>query len=238
MASELKKKFETLSTLSEIDRLILSSQSLDHIGETLLSRIDALITCDVACIWFAENNANELTTITRDISSGTVVTATKAHIDNEKIDSLARLSGDIDCRTQIHQDNYLLPLLEIGVTNGYSVAIPVDASHVANFFIGSKSGITIASEDVDQLLEFTHSTAVALSNSVWRGKLYYQAHFDILTQLPNRRMFKNILDAALSRAQREKHSVGVLFIDLDVFKDVNDSLGHAAGDELLVVVAD
>ncbi len=238
MAGELKKKFETLSTLSEIDRLILSSQSLEHIGETLLSRIDALISCDVACIWLAENNTNELTTITRDICSGDAVIATKAHIDNEKIDSLARLSGYLDLRTQRHQDNYLLPLLEKGVTNGYAVAIPVDASHVANFFIGSKTGTAVAAEDVDQLLEFTHRTAVALSNSVWRGKLYYQAHFDILTQLPNRRMFKDILDAALSRAQREKHSVGVLFIDLDDFKDVNDSLGHAAGDELLVVVAD
>jgi len=238
MTSQLKKNFETLSTLSEIDRLILSSQTLDHIGEVLLSRIDVLITCDVACIWFADNNSNELTTIIRDISGGETVSTTKSNIADEKVQALASLSGKVDLHDQIRLAGYLAPLTSRGVTNGYAVAIPVDGSHIANFFIGSKTGSQLTRDDVQQLLEFTHRAAVALSNSVWRGKLYYQAHFDILTQLPNRHMFEDILDAALSRAQRENHSVGVLFIDLDEFKDVNDSLGHAAGDDLLVVVAD
>jgi diguanylate cyclase (GGDEF)-like protein len=131
----------------------------------------------------------------------------------------------------------LLPLLNKGVTNGFAVAIPVDDSHVANFFIASKSGSAIASEDVQRLLDFTNRATDALSNSVWLGKLYFQAHFDKLTQLPNRRMFKDILDSALSRAKRENHSVGVLFIDLDDFKEANDVFGHTAGDDLLVEVA-
>ncbi len=238
MSAGLQKKFETLSTLSEIDRQILSSQTLDHVGDALLSRIDALISCDLACIWFAERDSTELTTITRDISRGDAVTAQQAHIDNEKMVNIAGLSGHIELSNQAELECYLQPLRDRGITNGYAIAIPVDSSHVANFFIGSKADAKIAAEDVQQLLEFTQRAAAALSNSVWLGKLYYQAHFDILTQLPNRRMFKDILDAALSRAQRENHSVGVLFVDLDAFKDVNDALGHTAGDELLVVVAD
>ena len=234
----LKRKFDTLSTLAEIDRLILASQTFDQIGEVLLSRIDALIEVDVACIWFVEQSSNTLTTIVRDTVNDSPVTIIKSELAKDTAQSIAGLSGNIDFASHARTSNYLTPLIARGVTNGYSVAIPVDSSHLANFFVGSKSSNKLALEDIQQLLEFTHRAAVALSNSVWKGKLYYQAHFDVLTQLPNRQMFKDILDAAISRAQREKHSVGVLFIDLDEFKDVNDCHGHAAGDDVLVVVAD
>ncbi|MGQ0699038.1 MAG: putative bifunctional diguanylate cyclase/phosphodiesterase [Panacagrimonas sp.] len=59
------------------------------------------------------------------------------------------------------------------------------------------------------------------------------ARFDSLTDLPNRRHYHESLERALTLAGRETHFVSVLFIDLDRFKNVNDTLGHALGDELL-----
>lgn len=68
--------------------------------------------------------------------------------------------------------------------------------------------------------------------TVWR-----QAHFDPLTGLPNRRTLRERLQTAIQRSQKNDHSVAVLFIDLDHFKEVNDTLGHDKGDMLLVEAA-
>ena len=68
-------------------------------------------------------------------------------------------------------------------------------------------------------------------------RIRHAAHHDALTQLCNRAMFGEQLEAALLAAQRDQHSLAVLYLDLDHFKQVNDQLGHAAGDLLLTEAA-
>jgi len=68
-------------------------------------------------------------------------------------------------------------------------------------------------------------------------RLRYLAYYDPLTSLPNRRSFNEQLSRLLKRSQRHKTSAALLFIDLDHFKRINDSIGHARGDSLLVEIA-
>lgn len=91
-------------------------------------------------------------------------------------------------------------------------------------------------------LAMASSIAIQASHFLLRRQaeenLRFIANHDALTSLPNRLMFRDRLEEALLRSCREETALHILFIDLDQFKDVNDSLGHNAGDQLLRAVAD
>ncbi len=68
-------------------------------------------------------------------------------------------------------------------------------------------------------------------------KLNIMAHYDLLTNLPNRALFQNSLKTSISKAKRNKSRIALMFLDLDNFKTINDTLGHDYGDLLLIEVA-
>jgi diguanylate cyclase (GGDEF)-like protein len=93
----------------------------------------------------------------------------------------------------------------------------------------------------EQDVNFMQAMANVLANAIERRRAeertQHEALHDPLTGLPNRNLFLDRLDHALAQSARHRNSVAVLFLDLDQFKLVNDSLGHVAGDELLAAVA-
>src|SRR5205807_3544940 len=119
------------------------------------------------------------------------------------------------------------------------VAVPVLAERevvaVLELFNVAESG------DDRRVLELVAAVASQLGTVIERKRaherLAHQALHDPLTELPNRALFLDRLALALARLRRKASSVAVLFADVDRFKVVNDSLGHDAGDRLLVALA-
>ncbi|RQW76885.1 MAG: EAL domain-containing protein, partial [Geobacter sp.] len=103
---------------------------------------------------------------------------------------------------------------------------PVQLSSIAVTDAAGRSlGLVTACEDITSRKEAEE-------------KIYRLAYYDSLTGLPNRRTFLDRLQQALSLAHREQYQVGLLFLDLDNFKDINDTQGHDFGDKLLRAVAE
>ncbi len=89
------------------------------------------------------------------------------------------------------------------------------------------------------LLQFLSTqVASAIESTRMRARLVHLAQFDSLTGLPNRQLLQDRMAVALARARRGDSGVCVLFVDLDSFKHVNDTMGHAAGDALLKQVGE
>jgi|HubBroStandDraft_6_1064221.scaffolds.fasta_scaffold00188_31 diguanylate cyclase (GGDEF)-like protein len=100
-----------------------------------------------------------------------------------------------------------------------------------------RRGRTYSLTEQQMLVTFAVHASVALTNARIADSMAHLAFHDALTGLPNRALFVDRLGQTLARSSRKSRTTAVLFADLDNFKAVNDSLGHAGGDELLTVIA-
>lgn len=95
--------------------------------------------------------------------------------------------------------------------------------------------VGVLARSFDQMQRQINQQLTELQNS--RQEFEHLARHDMLTGLPNRRLFQDRLDHALARARRSGKKLALLFIDLDRFKEINDLIGHDAGDAVLKAVA-
>lgn len=129
--------------------------------------------------------------------------------------------------------------LPLGLRACWSTPIKTSAGQVIGTFAFYYREVRDPSEFHKRLVQIcTHLCALALERDSARLKIRQLAFYDSLTGLPNRNLLLANADQAIASAERNQQSLAVLFIDLDRFKQVNDSFGHPAGDDLLCLIAE
>lgn len=93
-------------------------------------------------------------------------------------------------------------------------------------------------EELELLKTASHLAGLVVERERYDAHIRFLAHHDALTGLPNRSLFVSKLNEALQHAKQEDQALTLLFLDLDQFKAINDSMGHYVGDRLLQLVAD
>jgi diguanylate cyclase (GGDEF)-like protein len=224
MTGNLARQFELFRTLAQIDRMILEDPSTHILVEKILPALPSLLRAPVVAVAVAQGDADAIT-IWWSSSTATTV----RHLESDAL-TLDRLASKIDVRT---------PALAEFVTLGnvqqlYGLPIEVDGKLRGALLLADPES---RGNSTRHARAFARRFAVALGSEHRRAALIKQAYYDGLTGLPNRQLFKDRLEREIAHAKRMHTQVALIYIDLDRFKNVNDSMGHSAGDALLLGVS-
>ena len=126
------------------------------------------------------------------------------------------------------RDSILKPIAELNTLTSKII----ETKNLRNKIpVYSKDEIGELAENFNSMLDDLDKTNTELNQQ--KDSLAYKAHHDALTGLPNRALFNDRLEQAITKARRHKEEIALFFIDLDHFKQINDTLGHEVGDEVL-----
>ncbi len=143
----------------------------------------------------------------------------------------------IDHLSSDSRDSALEILRVHGITGGVDVAIVGSEGLCGMLGVYSREVRQFSVDNLDFLQSIANILATAMDRKRGEAQMVHLAQYDPLTDLPNRSLLKDRLSVAVAQAQRSGKRLAVIYMDLDRFKNVNDSLGHDFGDRLLQEVA-
>lgn len=237
-ASSLQEQIRALETLAEIDRLLLASAALEPVVEAILSRVQDVTRCHSVGIALRDADAPGRGRVYLLAQGLADLPVNRVALDDDMLATLAaETQGLTIARCEDARHSFLKPLKDIGAEIFWVWPVIVGEQVEAILSVGYRETPLSDPRVARCGGEFAARLAIALSKNARDERLYRQAHFDPLTALPNRLLFRDRLAQELANATSGLARGALLYIDLDHFKKVNDAVGHSAGDQLLTIVA-
>jgi diguanylate cyclase (GGDEF)-like protein len=247
LLSSLQERQTLLERLFRIQRSISHRAPIEEVLDAITEGAAELLGDDVVGLRLIDPN-----------DPGMLTLVSSRGMDDDLARSLVRSAVDegvgglvISARRLVVTHDYagLVQPLEPLVADGLKAAMgapvfqdgePIGSLVVASYDAERRYG----NMEQEMLLSFAEHASLALNDASAVEAMrkafadaVHQAHHDVLTGLPNRALVLDRLDHALARRRRSRHA-GVLFVDLDRFKVVNDTLGHSIGDEVLMRIGE
>jgi diguanylate cyclase (GGDEF)-like protein len=229
---KIAKKFH------EIEIKILSIYNFKDLFEALLSEVQNQF--GVPYVWISLIDGNEVSTLVQTLATSNDLRERMSIVDRKMFADLIKdnqkpllVNENLDFYRQLVPPNQSYQIKSMAVAPISLYGKVIGSFNQADFTKERfQPGI-----DTSLLEQLAIKVSLCLSNVVAHEKLQFMAFYDPLTGLLNRRVMESILKREFVRVQRYKTPLSVAFIDVNDFKQINDTFGHATGDELLKHIA-
>jgi diguanylate cyclase (GGDEF)-like protein len=238
-ASDLARRQRLFEDLSAIQRSISHRAPLPGVLDAIVGAAEALFGAEMPAVMLADEN-----------DPGTLVLAASRGLSDAYRGTLARRRAGEGAAGRAYSQGRLVVVEDyagspdgspyfsgLGVTAAMAAPVHEHGRPIGSIVIAtSRAGRRYSPTEREILISLAAHASLAVSDARSVAAVSHRAMHDALTGLPNGALFRDRLEHAVARAERTGSPIAVLFCDLDHFKAINDSLGHAAGDELLVTI--
>jgi diguanylate cyclase (GGDEF)-like protein len=237
----LRKRQRVLEAMARIQRAISRREPLDGVLDTIVAAAGELLGDDAPALVLVDPDDPGWLTFAAQRGYDAVLASDDGA--RHRVGTGVTGRAVAEARLIVVEDypsmpDARVPWLRHGLQAAMAAPVHEDGRVIGSLLLSSlRPGRVFSRAEQDMLSSFAEHASLALTDARRVDTMLHQALHDALTGLPNRALFTDRIQHALVQARRRGTTCGVILLDLDRFKTVNDSLGHGAGDELLVAVA-
>lgn len=242
---EARKSDATARALLEFGTRLAQAKTQKEVAQLLVDAVVEVVGSQGAMAFFWDQDTSSFKEAARKMPEEVehLLPVDQVVLDSNSAFPITKIQTNdepvILTRKDSAQISYLLT--QWGLKSSVSVALKHNNELLgmvsAGFTDIDNEQVKISRYILERLTGLVNQAVIALTNAQLLERISHMAWHDALTGLPNRRLFEDRLRQELTRSQRTNEPVTVFYVDLDKFKHVNDTYGHAAGDELICQVA-